>query len=405
MNDSHAINIAQIREFLQASQIIEFEGVSQREKYLWIENTLNRFGYFSLRKRDKATIKKYVKQMSGFSKSQLTRLITQKKDTGKISPSSTKRNTFPTKYDTNDVARLVETDNNHERLSGPATKKILKREYEVFDKKEYERLSKISIAHIYNLRGKNQYATASLTYTKTNPVSTPIGERKKPDPNGDPGYIRVDSVHQGDWNGIKGVYHINIVDEVTQWEVVGCVEKISEQYLEVLLEDLILQFPFKIINFHSDNGSEYINKTVAKLLNKLIISQTKSRSRKCNDQALVEGKNGSVIRKHMGRSHISQKNARPINVFYKSCFNVYVNYHRPCGFATDIIDSKGKIKKKYSQYMMPYEKFLSLESPERYLREEITIQMITDIAKEKSDNEYAALMQKEKTELFKSFKK
>jgi len=195
------------------------------------------------------------------------------------------------------------------------------------------------------------------------------------------------------------------VDEVTQWEVVGCVEKISEQYLEVLLEDLILQFPYKIINFHSDNGSEYINKTVAKLLNKLIISQTKSRSRKCNDQALVEGKNGSVIRKHMGRSHISQKNAGPINVFYKNCFNVYVNYHRPCGFATDIIDSRGKIKKKYSQYMMPYEKFLSLENPERYLRPEITLQMITNIANEKSDNEYASLMQKEKAELFKSFKK
>jgi len=204
MNDSHAINIAQIRTFLQASQIIEFEGVSQKEKYLWIENTLNRFGYFSLRKRDKATIKKYVRQMSGFSKSQLTRLITKKKDTGKISPSSTKRNTFPTKYDTTDVARLSETDNDHERLSGPATKKILEREYGLFGKKEYERLNKISIAHIYNLRAKNQYATASLTYTKTNPVSTPIGERRKPDPNGDPGYIRVDSVHQG-WTFITSI--------------------------------------------------------------------------------------------------------------------------------------------------------------------------------------------------------
>lgn len=196
-----------------------------------------------------------------------------------------------------------------------------------------------------------------------------------------------------------------MVDEVTQWEVIGCVEKISEQYLETLLEDLIAQFPFKIINFHSDNGSEYINKTVARLLNKLIISQTKSRSRKCNDQALVEGKNGAVIRKHMGRSHISQKNAGPINEFYKNCFNVYVNYHRPSGFPTISIDAKGKQSKKYKTYLMPYEKFKSLENFQQYLREDTTVEILDAIAYAKSDNEYAEEMQEKKTLLFKNFKK
>ena len=215
----------------------------------------------------------------------------------------------------------------------------------------------------------------------------------------------MDSVHQGDLDKEKGVYHINMVDEVTQMEIIGCVEKISEQYLETLLEDLILQFPFKIINFHSDNGSEYINKTVAKLLNKLIISQTKSRSRKCNDQSLVEGKNGAVIRKHMGRTHISQKNAGPINLFYKNCFNVYVNYHRPSGIPTVIVDSNGKQKKKYKTYLVPYEKFKSIPNAVQYLREGLTIESLDKIAYAKSDNEYAKEMQKEKDKLFKNFKK
>jgi len=405
MNDSHVISIAQIREFLQASQIIKFEGVSQKEKYLWVENTIGRFKYFSLRKKDKSSIKKYIHSMTGFSDSQLGRLIARKKKTGKILPSSKKRNSFPTVYDTNDVARLIDTDNNHERLSGPAAKRILLREYEMFGKKEYAKLSRISISHIYNLRAKRQYESGSLTYTKTQAAKASIGERRKPKPEDNPGFIRVDSVHQGDLDKAKGVYHINLTDEVTQWEVIGCVEGISEKFMLPVLADAISQFPYKIINFHSDNGSEYINRQVAELLNGLLIKQTKSRSRHSNDNALAESKNGSVIRKHMGYTHIPKKYAESINCFYKEYFNIYVNYHRPSGFSTDTIDDKGKIKKKYDKYMMPYEKFLSLENPEQYLREGVTLQMIIDIAKEKSDNEYAALMQKEKSKLFKSFKK
>jgi len=343
--------------------------------------------------------------MTGFSDSQLGRLIARKKKTGKILPSSKKRNSFPTVYDTNDVARLIDTDNNHERLSGPAAKRILLREYEMFGKKEYAKLSRISISHIYNLRAKRQYESGSLTYTKTQAAKASIGERRKPKPEDNPGFIRVDSVHQGDLDKAKGVYHINLTDEVTQWEVIGCVEGISEKFMLPVLADAISQFPYKIINFHSDNGSEYINRQVAELLNGLLIKQTKSRSRHSNDNALAESKNGSVIRKHMGYTHIPKKYAESINCFYKEYFNIYVNYHRPSGFSTDTIDDKGKIKKKYDKYMMPYEKFLSLENPEQYLREGVTLQMIIDIAKEKSDNEYAALMQKEKSKLFKSFKK
>ena len=405
MNDSQMVSLVQIKEFLQGSQIIKFEGISRQEKYDWIENILSRFGYFRLRKKDKNTIKKYILSMTGFSDAQLTRLIAKKKEIGKILLSSTRRHTFSTNYDADDLARLIETDNAHERLSGPATKRILIREYETFKKKIFERLSKISISHLYNLRAKRQYISKALTYTKTQATQASIGERKKPRPEGKPGFIRVDSVHQGDSDKAKGVYHINLTDEVLQWEIVGCVEGISERFLLPLLEDLIKQFPSKIINFHSDNGSEYINKRVAELLNRLLIKQTKSRSRHSNDNALAESKNGSVIRKHMGYAYIPLKYAETINDFYKKYFNVYLNYHRPCGFSTDTIDAKGKIKKKYDRYLTPYEKLLSLKNPEQYLKEGITLQMLKKIAEEKSDNEYAKLMQEEKAKLFKSFTK
>ena len=124
-----------------------------------------------------------------------------------------------------------------------------------------------------------RFINKSLIYTKTNPTTVPIGERRKPNPYDKPGFIRVDSVHQGDSDKQKGVYHVNLVDEVTQVEIMVAVEKISEYYLVPALVDALDQFPFTILNFHSDNGSEYINKKVSKLLNKRKIEQTKSRSR------------------------------------------------------------------------------------------------------------------------------
>ena len=156
------------------------------------------------------------------------------------------------------------------------------------------------MAHIYNLRKSRGYREKRLRYEKTRPVQVAIGERRRPEPNGKPGYLRVDTVHQGDLDGIKGVYHINAVDEVTQWQIVGATAQISEQWLIPVLEAMLEQFPFRIRGFHSDNGSEFINHTVAQLLNKLLAEPTKSRPRHSNDNGLVESKNADVIRKHIG---------------------------------------------------------------------------------------------------------
>lgn len=405
MNDDQLVTTAQLDAFTNAAHGINFVGRTRKQKYAWIEKILRRFWYFTARKKNQSIIKSFARKMTGYSDAQMTRLIGKMRRMKRVVvPDSLKRHSFPTLYTTEDVALLVKTDNAHGRLSGAATRAIFRREHDIFGKTEFVRLRRISIAHLYNLRGRRQYVSQASTFRKTNPTPVMIGERHKPMPDGKPGYIRIDSVHQGDREGEKGVYHINLVDEVTQWEIIGCVQGISEQFLAPLLEKLLVEFPFRVIEFHSDNGSEYVNSVVASLLRKMLIGQTKSRPRRSNDNALVEGKNGSVIRKHMGYVHIPRRHAERINKFYHDNFNVYVNFHRPSGYATTTVDHRGKEKKKYDVYETPYAHFRQLPQAEQHLRSGVTFQELDELAHAMSDNECAILMQKAKLELFNTFR-
>ena len=279
MNDSRIVSIAQLREFLKVSKKIKFIAVNKRQKYAWINNVLVKFKYFRLRKKDKSPVLKYILQVTGLSRVHLKRLIKRKRETGqlRLSDSWGRKNTFKFTYGPKDIELLVKVDNAHRRLNGPATKKILINEWKDYGRAEFLNLKNISVSRLYDLRKTRRYTLRSLTLTDTDPVKRNIGERKKPQPHGKPGFLRVDSVHQGDRDGEKGVYYINLIDEVLQWELLVCVEGISEKYLKPALETILICFPFMLKGFHSDNGSEYINHQVAAILNKLSIQQTKSR--------------------------------------------------------------------------------------------------------------------------------
>lgn len=401
MNDSHIVCIDDLKGFSEVLPKVEFTSQNKKETYAWVGETLGKFRYFSLKKKkERMMVRQYIKTFTGLSRSQITRLIARKKRTGLILVKEGGRHTFPKRYGATDIALLSETDKAHGHLSGPATKRIFERQWEVYGEEKYKNISCISVSHLYNIRDTRQYRSETMFFTKTKPTANTLGIRKRPEPNGRPGYLRIDTVHQGDLDTEKGVYHINIVDEVTQWEIVGAVEQISEMYLAPLLEKLLVEFPFRIFGFHSDNGSEYINGVVAKLLQKLLIEQTKSRPRRSNDNGLVESKNGGIIRKHMGYIHIARKCAGLINKFYGTHMNRYLNFHRPSGFATDIADGKGKVKKKYETYLTPFEKLRTLPDWEQCLKPEVTKESLEAIERKESDNECAALMQKAKLELF-----
>lgn len=401
MQNVERLTLEQIREFVEGSRAIGFSAPKREAVYQFIERILKSQKYRRLGRGQKGIVRRFLVKMTGLSRAQLTRWIGRWMKTRRVQRKPARRPSFARRYTAADIALLAGVDAAHEELSGPAIRRVLQREHEVFGKVEYVRLAGISVSHIYNLRGSTVYRSHRVRVQHTQARRVSIAERRKPDPRGQPGYLRVDTVHQGDHDGRAGLYHINAVDTVTQWQVVGCVETISERHLIPVLMAILHQFPFLIRGFHCDNGSEFINRKVAKLLEKLLIEFTKSRPYRTTDNALVEGKNGAVIRKHIGYGAIPTEHAEALQKFYTAHLNPYLNYHRPCGFATIRILPRGKRKRRYpvEDYRTPYEKLVSLSKWEQYLKPGIAARLLQQQAMRRSDTEAAQQMQKAKLAL------
>jgi hypothetical protein len=398
MENLERLTLAQMQEFIKGSQDVEFTLEGRAAAHSFMEVVLRAQRYRSLSKSQRGIVRCFLAKVTGLSRAQLTRLVSRWRRTRHVAGPRISRPCFPRRYTGGDVALLAAVDAAHEDLSGPAVRHILWREFHIFGKPEYERLAGLSVSHLYNLRRSVGYRSHRVAVQHTQARRISIAERRKPDPRGRPGYLRVDTVHQGNRDGRPGLFHINAVDTETQWQVVGCVEAISERYLVPVLEAMLHQFPFQIRGFHCDNGSEFLNHTVAKLLNKLLVEFTKSRPYRTTDNALVEGKNGAVIRKHMGYGAIPAEHAEEFQKFYAAHFNPYLNYHRPCGFATIETGARGKRRRRYpvGDYRTPFEKLVSLENWEQHLKEGISAQLLQQQATRLSDTEAALRMQKAK---------
>lgn len=405
MNDVQLSTLEQIREFLAGTAEVAFTpACEEAARYRFVSAVLVRLGYATLGRIDKGLIRQYLMHTTGYSRAQVTRLLRRFRAGPLVQRYVAPKAGFRRRYTAQDVALLAEVDTLHGTLSGPATRVLLERALRVFGDTRFERLAAISVAHLYNLRKRTAYQSIRRHRTRTHPTPVRIGTRRPPRPQGRSGSIRIDSVHQGDQDGIKGLYHINAVDCVTQWELVATCERISEAFLLPVLEALLDGFPFQILGFHADNGGEYINHTVAKLLSKLNIELTRSRPRHSNDNALAETKNGAIVRKHLGYSHIPQRFAQQVNTFCSAHLNPYLNFHRPCFFAIEEVDAKGKICKRYPQQniMTPFDKLKSLPDTAADLKPGITLQTLEHAASQMSDNQAAQQLNTARAKLFQS---
>src|ERR1035441_1399865 len=399
MKNLERLSLAEMQEFVQGSRKLTLSLEGQAAIYGFIEALLKAQQYRRLSRGQRGVVRRFLTKVSGLSRAQITRVLFRSMRTRQVRRRPPQRPNFPRRYSSGDVVLPAEADAAHEELSGPATRYILEREFSVFGKAEYEKLSGISVSTSTTCAVPRPiYLRYRVRVQHTQRSQVSIAERRKPDPQGKPGYLRVDTVHQGQHDGQPGLYHLNAVDTVTQWEIVGCVETISERHLLPVLEAMLHQFPFRILGFHCDNGSEFINHQVAALLNQLLVEFTKSRAYRTTDNALVEGKNGAVVRKHIGYGRMGAPHAEELQKFFTAHFTPSLNYHRPCGFAVSELGAGGKKKRIYrtEDYQTPYEKLTSLPDWRQYLKAGLRPAALQQQAGQMSDTEAARRMKKAK---------
>jgi predicted DNA-binding transcriptional regulator AlpA len=137
MNDERLQTIEKVKQFLEGSEVLEFGGISVEERYRWIETVLVRFKYLQLRRADKGVIRRYVEKVSGYSRAQVSRLIRYYNQSGRLRKANYQRHRFPRRYTRTDIALLARTDELHNCLNGPDTKRIMEREWAVYGHSDF----------------------------------------------------------------------------------------------------------------------------------------------------------------------------------------------------------------------------------------------------------------------------
>ena len=231
MKNLERLSTAELKSFLASQEAVQYAAAEKLGAYAVVEAILKAQRYRRLKKGQKGIVRRFLVKITGLSRAQITRLIQRFVTTRRVFRKPAQRPSFRTRYTPGDIALLADIDEVHQDLSGPAVRRLLQREFEVYGNQEFVRLSGISPSHVYNLRQSAAYAKIRVRFQHTQARPVSIGERRQPEPRGQPGYLRVDTVHQGHHDGQAGVFHINAVDTVTQWQVVGCVETICERHL------------------------------------------------------------------------------------------------------------------------------------------------------------------------------
>jgi transposase InsO family protein len=389
---------------LDGTQTLDFTPTGDaRDRAVWMDSVLIRLSYRQLKRSGRGVVLRYLRRFSGFSRAQVTRLVRR---WVLFKPQPRRRrtpgNAFALRYTDADVSTLAEIEREVGRLSGPAMVVVLRRMYRAYGDARFERLQHLSASHLYHLRRCERYLAHHTvrTKTRTDRRSAAIAIRRAPTPDNRPGFIRIDSVHQGDFRGRWSIYHINAVDCVTQWQVVATVPSLKREHMLPALRAMLAQFSFEILGFHSDGGSEYINYEVAALLEQERITFTRSRPRRCNDNALVEAKNGVVVRRQFGYTSIPAERAEQFNAFCADYLNPFLNLHRPCLFGKEVPDPRkpGRLRRIHPKddIQTPLEKLLSVPHAATFLREGITLDGLLEQAHRQTDLQAARQVRKER---------
>ena len=413
----------QLRAFVEGNEAVDFRPRNRDEAYGFVQETLKRFGYRRLGKRDKSVVLRFLMAATGISRQQMERLVRQWRETGAVRDrrGGGRGRPFARKYAAVDIRLLAEVDEAYEQMSGLATREVLRRQFEVFGDARFERLATISNGHVYNLRASTTYRAKRTAWSKTRPTTVAIGLRQAPEPEGRPGHVRVDTVHAWTSSTLATATASRACTSSTSSKPTACGRRShstsssvpssaspSASWCRCSRACCFLPVPHPRLSRRQRvaqrrAGSEYINHRVAALLDKLRVERfTKSRARHSNDNALAESKNANVIRRWFGHDHIPQRFAPEVSRFAQATLSPFLNFHRPCLFATEYRDANGKIRRKYlaADVMTPYARLRSLPGANRFLKPGIDFALLDAVAAAETDLEAARRVQAERRELF-----
>src|SRR5277367_4022712 len=148
MEDGGRLSLEEIRAFLESSGEVSFEAQDRKELYGWVDRNLRQQDYDRLKRSGKGLVRRYVGKMTGLSRAQVARLIRCYQRGEEVKPRVYRRHCFTSRYRSADVELLAAVDEAHETLSGPATRKILEREWHEFHDARYQRLAGLSVAQL-----------------------------------------------------------------------------------------------------------------------------------------------------------------------------------------------------------------------------------------------------------------
>ena len=187
------------------------------------------------------------------------------------------------------------------------------------------------------------------------------------------GFFEVDLVaHCGDTSSGKFVNTLTMTDIASGWTELGAIECKSEDLVRNALDEIVAALPFHVLGLDTDNGSEFLNCGMVAWCNARNITFTRSRAYRKNDQAHVEEKNGSIVRRLVGYDRFEGNTARKCLAKLYRVARLYVNYFQPSMKLISKTRDGAKVSKRYDEARTPLERLLQSDAVPRKVKRGLT---------------------------------
>lgn len=173
-----------------------------------------------------------------------------------------------------------------------------------------------------------------------------------------PGFTEVDLVsHSGSSSDGEFIHSLNQTDIHTTWVETRAVMGKAQHRVKEAMDEMRLTLPFKLLGIDSDNGSEFINDLLYRYCQDRTIQFTRGRAYKKDDNAHVEQKNWTHVRKLMGYVRYDSPEAlSAMNDLYRNELRLFQNLFQPSVKLAKKVHIGSKLKRVYDPPQTPFQR-------------------------------------------------